>query len=106
MKIFTIHDTKADSHLQPFFAENQDVAVRLLRDPCKDAGHNFCKHAGDYHLYLIGEFHEDKGEIENWQKIHITCLDVLALQAADLMDAGASEQINSMRAALTPQGGE
>ncbi len=84
MQIFTIHDTKANSHLQPFYCETQEVALRLLSDACQDPTHNFNKHAGDYHLYQIGEFNQEKGEIDAWQKIHITCLDALALTPSHL----------------------
>jgi len=77
MLIFTIHDTKADSHLQPFFAETQAVALRLLDVPCNDASHNFCRFGSDYHLYEIGEFNEAEGFIEAKHKKHVTCLEHL-----------------------------
>lgn len=75
MKIFTIEDTKAKTHLQPFFAENAQVAVRLLTDPCNKLDHAFHKHATDYHLFQVGEWDDDKGIIEGFPKQHITSLE-------------------------------
>jgi len=80
MLIFAIQDTKADAFLQPFFCETQAVAIRLLKKPCNDGQHNFCVHAGDYHLYELGSFEEATGEINCWPKKHITGLDALVDQ--------------------------
>lgn len=102
MQIFCIHDTKAESHLQPFFCENEAVALRLLSKPCRDENHSFCNNSEDYHLYQIGMYDENTGEIDAIQKRHITCLQALTI-AGDIVEPQPSL---SLMGGPVPQGGE
>lgn len=64
MRIFTIKDEKAESFLQPFFAKNSAVALRMIEEAANDTDHNFNKHAEDFRIFEIGGFDEDTGEID------------------------------------------
>ncbi len=69
MKIFTIHDSKAEAYIQPFFAINEGVALRLFQTAAMDEHHDFHRHAADYTLFEIAEFDEITGTIEPLQAI-------------------------------------
>lgn len=63
LKIFTIHDSKAEAYLQPFFAQNEQVALRMFASSAQDANHQFHKFAGDYTLFLLGEFDDQNASV-------------------------------------------
>lgn len=101
MLVFAIEDTKAADHLQPFFAETQAVALRLLDAPCNDPTHNFCKYAADYHLFEIGSWDSAPCDLSGQPKKHITSLEALVRPVAvDLADPELPAQINQIRKAL------
>jgi hypothetical protein len=56
IKMFNIYDQKAKSFLQPFFMQNNSLAVRAITDLANDPEHSFCRHAEDYTLYELGTF--------------------------------------------------
>lgn len=61
--IYAILDTKAQSHLQPWFVQNDDVAIRAFSDAVNDREHNIGKHPEDYHLVRIGSWDQATGSI-------------------------------------------
>lgn len=63
MFIYTVHDTKAEAFLTPFFARNDAVAIRNFTAAIRDETHMFSRNAADYTLFKIGEFSEDVGAI-------------------------------------------
>lgn len=88
MEAFCIGDTKAETHNQPWFAENQQIAMRLLREPCNEPTHTWFKHAEDFHLYKVGDWDGDLAELRGHPKKHITCLDALRDQAPIIPQGG------------------
>ncbi len=64
MQVFTVRDSKAEAYLQPFFATNIPVAVRMLTDAARDPNSNLYRHSSDFELFLVGKFDEHTGMIE------------------------------------------
>lgn len=64
MKLYTIHDSKAEAFITPFFAINQGVAMRMFQTAAMDENHDFHKHAGDFTLFEIAVFDEKSGFID------------------------------------------
>jgi hypothetical protein len=62
--IYTIHDSKADAYLPPFFLHSDGMATRSFQDCITDKEHNFGKHPQDYTLFKIGTFNDKTSEIE------------------------------------------
>ena len=62
MKIYTVNDLVAETHMQPFFSPTNGAAMRAFQEAAADPEHNFCKYPSDYVLYEIGEYHEDNAE--------------------------------------------
>ena len=61
--VFAVLDTKAGAFLQPFFSLSRGVAIRQFTQAANDAGHDFCTFAGDFHLFEIGEFDQESGQL-------------------------------------------
>lgn len=62
-KIYTVFDSKAEAYLQPYYAKNDSVAIRLFRVAANDKEHQFSISAEDYTLFRIGEFDVNNGTI-------------------------------------------
>lgn len=60
-KVFSIYDSKAKAWLQPFFATNAAVAVRMFERAVNDTSSDFNRFAGDYTLFEVGSWSEDDG---------------------------------------------
>lgn len=63
MNIYTIFDTKAEIYNQPFYANNNNHAIRMVGDALGDPNHDFAKHPEDFLLFHIGEFDQDNGTL-------------------------------------------
>jgi len=63
MKIYTVRDSKAEAYLQPFFAINDNIAMRMMLDTANDQTTLFYKHPEDFQIFVIGKFNEKTGEI-------------------------------------------
>ncbi|AXL14723.1 nonstructural protein [Microviridae sp.] len=63
LQIFTIFDSKTQAYLPPSFLQNEEVALRSIRDVLKDPNHQFTKNPEDYSLWQIGLFDDEKGKI-------------------------------------------
>ncbi len=61
--MYSIFDSKLEGYLQPIFAENDAVAVRILKNAVDDPDHLFSKNAEDYALFRIGIFVQETGVI-------------------------------------------
>lgn len=70
MQIFTIYDSKVGLYLTPFFMKHEADALRAVRTLTLDPDHNFCKFAGDYTLFHIGEYDEDHGICVMFEEKH------------------------------------
>lgn len=61
LKVFSIYDSKAEAHLQPFFAPTRGMAIRSFQTAANSAGHDFNRFAADYTLFELGEFEPSSG---------------------------------------------
>jgi len=68
MKIYVIHDSKADAFMQPFFLNEDEQAIRGFSDSVNNQESPFHNHAGDYTLYKIGDYSEETGTIQGMDK--------------------------------------
>lgn len=62
-KVFTIYDSKAELHSNPFFAVNEAIALRIFEDAVNDPQTNIYRHPSDHTLFKVGEFDDSKGTI-------------------------------------------
>lgn len=65
MKIFSVHDSKAEAYLTPIYFKTKGEAIRAFETACKDQNTNFAKYPSDYTLVEIGEFDESTSSILN-----------------------------------------
>lgn len=61
LKVYSILDDKAQCFNTPYFAQNDLVACRSFGDLCNDSRSLVSQHLGDFHLYCLGEFDDEKG---------------------------------------------
>lgn len=64
LKMFTVHDSKAEAFITPFFATTAAVAERNFQTGANTPEHPFHEHPGDYTLFEIGEFEIETGKIK------------------------------------------
>lgn len=64
LKIFSVFDSKACAFVQPYFAVNVAVALRDFANAAQTEGHAFRRYAGDYELFLLGEWDPHEGSIK------------------------------------------
>ena len=70
-EIFTIHDSKAEAFLPPFFQPNKSVAQRMFFNAVADTATDFSRFPEDYTLFSIGTFDNIAGVIEHHEKISL-----------------------------------
>lgn len=65
MKIYTIHDAKAEFHFQPFYARTNADAMRTFTQTVNDNNPQnlIAQSPSDFTLFYIGEFDEQSGVI-------------------------------------------
>lgn len=66
MKIFTIHDSKAEAFSAPIVIRNKGEALRGLTEVVNDATHQYGKYPSDYTLFEIGEWNDLTGNITTY----------------------------------------
>lgn len=62
--MMTIHDSKAEAFIQPFYAATPAVGIRMFKQTCNDPSSNFAMFPGDYTLFEIGTFDCSTGKVE------------------------------------------
>lgn len=67
IKVFSIYDSKAGAFLQPFFSINVATATREFASAVASEDHAFCRHPGDYELFLLGEWDQWEGVIKMYE---------------------------------------
>jgi len=73
MQVFSIFDKKAIVFSQPFFLQNQGVALRAFADLAQDNSSKIAKHPEDYDLYQLANFDDVEGSFESLkQPVFIT----------------------------------
>ncbi|UIB81452.1 nonstructural protein [Flyfo microvirus Tbat2_130] len=64
MKIFSLYDTAIQSHsTNPFFQPSSAAAVRAIKGEMQNPESMLAKHPGDFELWCLGEYDEQKGTI-------------------------------------------
>lgn len=63
--VFTIHDSKAQAFLQPFFMQNESLAIRAISECISDENHKFHMHAEDFTLFKLGDFDDQTAQFDN-----------------------------------------
>lgn len=81
LKVYSIMDDKAQVFNTPYFAINDPVAARSFTDLCNDGRSTVSQHLGDYHLYCLGEFDDDKGLLKPYDMPIFVCH---AMQCANI----------------------
>lgn len=64
LEVYTVRDDKAEAYLQPFYMQNESLAIRAMTDCITDANHQFAKHINDYSLYHLGTYSDSSGKFE------------------------------------------
>lgn len=64
LSIFSVHDSKAEAFITPFFAQNEAVGVRMFAAAANSDTSDFNRFAGDYTLFLLGYFEQDNAEFD------------------------------------------
>ena len=70
-EMFAIFDSKAHAYLPPFIMHQKEMAIRVFADCINDLGHQFGKNPGDYTLFHIGEFDDNKGTVKTQLNISL-----------------------------------
>lgn len=60
--LYTVHDTKANAFLTPFYLPNDGLAIRAMEDCVRDENHKFNVHAQDFSLFKLGEYDDQSGK--------------------------------------------
>jgi len=60
LSMFTIHDSKAEAYLQPFFSANIETARREFATAVNKEG-QFNRWSEDYSLFYLGQFDQNEG---------------------------------------------
>nr|QJB20406.1 MAG: nonstructural protein [Microvirus sp.] len=64
IKMFSVHDAKANAFLQPFFSQTAGTAERSFAAEIKSTDSQFAKFAEDFTLFEIGSFDDATGKME------------------------------------------
>lgn len=68
MKIFSVHDSKAEAYLSPIYFRTKGEAIRAFETTCKDPTSQFNQYPTDFTLVELGEFNESTSEILSLSK--------------------------------------
>lgn len=63
LKMFTVHDVKAEAYLQPFFLHTKGQAIRSITEAVSNPEHQFAKYPADFTLFELGEYDDSNGQI-------------------------------------------
>ncbi len=64
LQVYTVHDSKVDAFLPPFFVRARGEALRSFQSACEDSSHQFSKFKADYSLWFVGAFNDQDGTVE------------------------------------------
>lgn len=77
---YTIYDNKALQYHSPWFAASDGAAVRSFQDLVNDANTSISRHPGDYSLFFVGTYDDNKGLFAPVQPL-VHVIDATALVA-------------------------
>lgn len=81
LNCYSIYDRKALQYHAPFFQSTDGAALRSLSDLVADANTTVGRHPGDYVLYLIGQYDDQKGRMIPCEPL-VHVIDAVALVPA------------------------
>lgn len=61
--ILSVHDSKAEAFITPFFQPNLAMGLRAFAQAVNDPESMFHIHPGDYTLFELGRFNSNTGEL-------------------------------------------
>lgn len=61
LKAYTLFDNKALIYHPPFYAQNNNVAKRIVTDTANDLNTSVGRHPTDFVLYCCGEWDDQRG---------------------------------------------
>lgn len=64
LTMFSVHDSKTELFIQPFYALTPAAGVRMFAQASNDAETQFNKHAADFTLFELGVFDQSTGTVE------------------------------------------
>ena len=82
MEIYTVFDKKVGHYHNPMVTRNEAEMLRLLSDAVNDKVHPFGKHPGDYQLYYVGYWDDERGLIKPSESSEFV------VELASLVEAG------------------
>lgn len=63
-RIFSVHDSKAEAFMTPFFMPKTAQAQRIFEQMVRDETHQFSRAPHDYTLFEIGMFDDEDGGVD------------------------------------------
>jgi hypothetical protein len=64
LNVYTVRDDKAQAYFNPFFMQNDSLAVRAMTDCVSDPSHQFAKHTADFSLWKLGEYDDTSAKFD------------------------------------------
>lgn len=64
-QVMAIFDNAVKAYLQPFFTPTKGSGIRSFTDAVSQEGSQFARHAGDYALFILGEFDDVTGSFSS-----------------------------------------
>lgn len=71
MKMFSVHDSKAEAYFSPMCFKTAGEAIRAFATSCEEPNSNFYKYPSDFTLVELGEYDETTGTISCHDKPRI-----------------------------------
>lgn len=72
-KVFTVWDSKVETHLDPFIALNMGEATRIMEDMVNHQQGPFAKYSEDFTLFEIGDYDDEAGRYEMYEAKKAIC---------------------------------
>jgi len=105
LKIFTVHDSKAEAYLPPFHMPSRGLVIRAFTESVNDPKTSFYKYPSDFTLFEIGEYDDQKGTITSYttkQAIGLA-LDYVTRTAQTIQDLRDAFNASPIGDALMPE---
>lgn len=62
--VYSVHDSKVEAWLPPFYMRNAGEATRAFEDTVNDPKSQFAKHPEDFALFELGSFNDVTGRFD------------------------------------------
>jgi len=95
LNVYSIYDNKTLTYAAPFYGPTDGFATRAVRDIVNDTGTAVGRHPGDYVLYCVGQYDDQRGLLMPESPLrHV--VDAIALLSTppmpDLFKQGANKE--------------